>query len=656
MSRDPALMLRATIEVLRRERREAPPWARAQIRLGRKVWRAWYGEQIVRRLREDWREKRRGAAQIRAALTVLRNCPALTLRHAARKTRRALADAVQPSGSRLAQSRRQPDPLAPSSIRPSAPTIPSTVGVVITSYNHAHFLDDALRGVFDQTRPVDRVIVVDDGSSDDPSSVAARFPNVSVIRQENRGLAAARNTGLAAIDTAYVVFLDADDRLEPRAIEAGLACFARQPECGFVYGGHRYMNAAGDEIGERYEPPGTEPFLHLLAGNFIAMHGAVMYRRDRLIDIGGFDQTLRRCEDYDVYLRMAQRYPIAGYADLVARYRLHDHNMSADHRAMLRSALEVHARYRPDRTSGARLRRAWRSGRRAWRRYYATEMVAARYRYRRAGGTLTASLPMLLKVASVSPHFAIREALRGARNRVVKALPRSLGDRVRHLPDVGRVRFGDLDRVAPISKQFGFDRGLPIDRFYIERFLTRHASEIVGRALEIGDDGYTRRFGGSRVSSADVLHVHEGNPRATIVGDLTDPRVLPANAFDCIVLTQTLQLIYDVRAAVRHLHRALAPGGVVLATAPGISQIDRGEWGRSWFWSFTPAALERLFAECFGGDEVLVEYHGNVFAATAFLQGLAVADVDPAKLEPLDKAYPVIVGVRARKRVARGET
>ena len=104
---------------------------------------------------------------------------------------------------------------------------------------------------------------------------------------------------------------------------------------------------------------------------------------------------------------------------------------------------------------------------------------------------------------------------------------------------------------------------------------------------------------GTESTRADILHVRQGNPRATIVGDLTDPAVLPESAFDCIVLTQTLHLIYDVRLAVARLYRALAPGGVVLVTAPGISQIDRGEWGNSWFWSFTTESLSRLFKECF---------------------------------------------------------
>jgi SAM-dependent methyltransferase len=248
---------------------------------------------------------------------------------------------------------------------------------------------------------------------------------------------------------------------------------------------------------------------------------------------------------------------------------------------------------------------------------------------------------------------ALLEALGGIRRRAAAVLPDRLRERLlrgrERVPPVGRVRFGDLHRVTPISGCFGFDRGLPVDRYYIERFLARHASEIVGRVLEVGDDAYTRRFG-SGVSRSDVLHVHGGKPQVTLVGDLTDPEVLPEDAFDCIVLTQTLQLIYDVRQAIVRIHRALAPGGVVLVTAPGISQIDRGEWGDSWCWSFTPTALQRLFGDVFGSDAVMIERYGNVFAATAFLQGLAVEELETADLDPLDRAYPVIVALRARKR------
>jgi len=384
------------------------------------------------------------------------------------------------------------------------------------------------------------------------------------------------------------------------------------------------------------------------------MHATVMYRRDLLEAAGGFDERLRRCEDYDLYLRMARQHPIAGYPDLVAAYRLHGGNMSTDHRGMLRTVLDVHARHTPPPGDGAEARAAWRDGRRRWRRYYAEEMALARYRQRQRGMPLSSSLAQLARIAVVSPPVAARDLFAGLRRRAAALLRRhSAGQLVRagrdRVPPVGRVRVGDLRRLTPISQSFGFDRGLPVDRYYIERVLAGNASEILGRVLEVGDDGYTRKFGGSRVTRSDVLHVAAGNPRATFVGDVTDPRVLPDNAFNCIIFTQTLQLIYDVRAAVVQLHRALAPGGVVLVTAPGISQIDRGEWGNTWYWSFTPTAMERLFGEVFGPDAVMVRCYGNVFAATMFLQGLAVEELDTRSLEPIDRAYPVIVSVRARK-------
>jgi SAM-dependent methyltransferase len=217
------------------------------------------------------------------------------------------------------------------------------------------------------------------------------------------------------------------------------------------------------------------------------------------------------------------------------------------------------------------------------------------------------------------------------------------------VPPFGQIEFGDLHRVVPISAAFGFDRGTPIDRYYIEQFLARHAVDISGRVLEVGDDTYSRRFGGARVTQQDVLHVHGGNRGVTLVGDITEPGVLPNSAFDCMVLTQTLHLIYDMRAAVEKIFDALKPSGILLLTVPGISQIDRGEWRESWYWSLTTASARRLFAEVLGADAVDVESFGNVFAATAFLQGIALEEVDKTDLDFQDAAYPVTITVRARK-------
>jgi glycosyltransferase involved in cell wall biosynthesis/peptidoglycan/xylan/chitin deacetylase (PgdA/CDA1 family) len=215
---------------------------------------------------------------------------------------------------------------------------------------------------------------------------------------------------------------------------------------------------------------------------------------------------------------------------------------------------------------------------------------------------------------------------------------------------VGAVDFGDLRRLTPISPDFGCDRGRPVDRHYIEAFLAAHAEDVRGRVLEVGERTYTRRFGGDRVTGSDVLHVSEGEPEATIIADLTSAGHVPSEAFDCLIITQTLQLIYDLASAVRTMHRVLAPDGVALVTLPGISQTYDSEWGGSWYWNFTELSARRLFENQFGAGNVSVEAHGNVLAAISFLHGLAEEELSPAELGHEDPGYPVTIAVRAVKR------
>lgn len=518
----------------------------------------------------------------------------------------------------------------------------TSVAVIMTTYNHAHFLLEAIHSVLAQSHPADEILVVDDGSTDDPDAVVSRCASVKLIRQDNQGLSAARNAGLKAVRSDKVVFLDADDRLLPNAIAAGLACFADNATCGFVYGGYRLIDQHGQAFGKDiYHPVGPQPYRDLLRGNQIGMHATVMYDRARLVASGGFDPAAKRCEDYDVYLRMARDGPIASHPQRVAEYRWHGGNMSSNHREMLDWALRVHARHEQTARALGAAAGDWQQGRRRWRSYYACEMLGATRRRWASDRSLGAAARGVLQALSVSPATIARALAQSARRR----LPAARGRR----RALGAVRLGDLDTVEPISDDFGFERGTPIDRFYIEQFLQRNAGDIAGRVLEVGDDAYCRRFGGQRITQQDVLHVSADNPAATLVGDLSRPGTLPAAAFDCLVLTQTLHLIFDLRAAVAEMHRGLKPDGVVLATVPGISRIDRGEWGAEWFWSLTPAAATRLFGEVFGADNVRVEGHGNVFAATAFLHGLAVEEVDTAKLAVNDACFPVIVTVRARK-------
>jgi SAM-dependent methyltransferase len=219
--------------------------------------------------------------------------------------------------------------------------------------------------------------------------------------------------------------------------------------------------------------------------------------------------------------------------------------------------------------------------------------------------------------------------------------------RTEYQPPPGWVRFGHLRRLVPLDAEFGFGRGLPVDRYYIERFLAVHAADVCGRVLEIADDTYARRFGGADVTGVDVLHV-AGNGKATIVADLADGHQIPSAHFDCVILTQTLQFIYDVRGALATVSRILRPGGVVLATMPGISQISRYDmerWGQ--FWSFTSLSARRLFETAFTNADVQIEAHGNVLAAVALLHGLATEEIGRRALDYCDPDYEVIITARA---------
>ncbi len=242
------------------------------------------------------------------------------------------------------------------------------------------------------------------------------------------------------------------------------------------------------------------------------------------------------------------------------------------------------------------------------------------------------------------------------RHRLRNAIPEPMRRRARRWtrwPPVGFVRFGSLRGLRPICSDWGFSRGRPIDRYYIERFLAAHAGDIRGRVLEIGSDAYTRAFGGGHVTRADVLHVAEAGPGTTIVADLADGAGLETDAFDCAIVTQTLQCIYDVAAAARTIQRILRPGGTALVTVPGISKISRHDMDRwGYHWSFTTRSAGRLFGDAFPGGDVRVAACGNVLAAAAFLYGLAAEDLTRAELDHVDADYELLITVRAHKAIA----
>ena len=222
------------------------------------------------------------------------------------------------------------------------------------------------------------------------------------------------------------------------------------------------------------------------------------------------------------------------------------------------------------------------------------------------------------------------------------------------------VYFNFLNHFAPVSSKFGFDRGKPIGRYYTEKFLSAHSADIKGRVLEVQEAVYTSKFGDDSVVQSDVLDIMAANPHATIVGDLESGENIPADVFDCMIITHTFQYIFDLKSGIRNSYRALKPGGVLLATVPGICKVSRGDMISSHveseddsdlreYWRFTEDVVGRLFGEVYQEENVTANSYGSVLSASAFLYGLASEDLGKKRLDYHDPDYPVLISVRARR-------
>ena len=532
--------------------------------------------------------------------------------------------------------------------------------VIITCYNHGQYLPDAINSILQQTDVNPEIIVVDDGSTDNTREVTLAFSTVKYVFQENQGLSAARNTGIDHSTGQYLVFLDADDWMLKRSLSTNLQYLREQPDAAFVSGAFTKVYQPSNRVEEIRSTVNENHYLRLLQGNYIGMHATVLYAR-WIFDHFRFDTSLRACEDYDIYLKIARKFKVIHHDHLTAAYRIHSSNMSSNAVMMLKSVEAVLNRHH-DTLINKEEQLAYQQGVKNWKNYYNEVLyytlldvpyLGSRNKIVKEGfkALWSNSKPLYAK-------YLIRRPMRAGKKVVTKFGP-SLVLRWLHkkgilkefVPRPGTVNMGDLDRTKPFSIQFGYDRGGPVDRFYIENFLQQNSHSIHGRVLEIGDNEYTIRFGGSQVKQSDVLHINNKNPKATFVGDLSDAPHLPNDSFDCIVLTQTLQFIFNYVEALKTCYRILKPGGVLLLTVPGISHIDQGEWNKIWFWSFTDIAISRILSEIFPPRNINVETYGNVFSATAFLYGMGLPEVDKAKLQQTDPHYQVIISAEAIKPV-----
>jgi SAM-dependent methyltransferase len=207
--------------------------------------------------------------------------------------------------------------------------------------------------------------------------------------------------------------------------------------------------------------------------------------------------------------------------------------------------------------------------------------------------------------------------------------------------------FGTLRRTTPIGVHWGYDRGRPVDRYYIDGFLERNRTDVRGRVLEVKEPLYTARYG-SNVDRVDILDHNPDNALATVVADITRLDAVPSDTFDCCIVTQTLQYVYDAPAAIRELHRVLRPGGVLLVSVPAITRLDPGSPDPD-YWRFTIDSCNRLFGDVFQRGRVEVEGHGNVLASVAFLEGLAQEELTRRELDANDWRFHLVIVVRAVK-------
>jgi glycosyltransferase involved in cell wall biosynthesis len=296
------------------------------------------------------------------------------------------------------------------------------VTVVITCHNHGRFLRAAVESVRRQAFADPEIIVVDDGSTDTTPDVTASLRGIRCIRQAHQGLSAARNTGWRAARGGFVSFLDADDRLLPRALQAGMACAAAQPSAAFVSGHYVIIDAKGVRTTDRSRPcVMSDHYRALLSSNYIGMHATVLYRRETLERHDGFDLSLPASEDYDLYLRVARREPVVCHPEVVAEYRWHGANMSRNSALMLSTTLRVLARQRAHVRGNPAYETAYRGGVAFWQGLYGDLLLDEVGRRLRTGAPWGVTAHMLGVLLRLYPLGLARRAAR-----VTKRLSRGM--------------------------------------------------------------------------------------------------------------------------------------------------------------------------------------------------------------------------------------
>jgi glycosyltransferase involved in cell wall biosynthesis len=523
------------------------------------------------------------------------------------------------------------------------------VSVVTPFLNAERFLPEAVDSVFAQAYPDWELLLVDDGSSDRSTELARHYATCAPARvrylehpgHQNRGISASRNLGIRHARGAYIAFLDADDVWPPTKLEQQVPILDAHPEVDLVYGTALVWyswNGDSHEATRDYVPEMGMPLEQVTPALLLLTRtlrrealspspSNILVRRAAILGAGLFEEQFRGMHEDQAFLaKLCLRSRMFVSGNCWQKYRQHAESCmaSATAKGHRRAARERYLKWLRVYLAeqGRRDSEVWKIVEEQLRPY------RLRHRLRSRG------------------RQAVRAARRSALDVARQVLPqpfrawlRGWSSIIRGAPPPGRVRFGSFRRLTPISRPFGKDRaGVPIDRYYVERFFGAHAADIAGRVLEVRDATYTCRFGGGRVTKSDVA------------ADLVDATQISSATFDCIILDQVLLCIEDMQSVVRTVHRILRPGGVALVAVPGISptaRFDIDGWGD--YRRFTTLSARRLFESVFPTELVEVEAHGNVLAAVACLHGLSSNELRPEELNHADPDYQLLITVRAVK-------
>ncbi len=210
---------------------------------------------------------------------------------------------------------------------------------------------------------------------------------------------------------------------------------------------------------------------------------------------------------------------------------------------------------------------------------------------------------------------------------------------------LGFPRWGNLRRLKPFSDDHGWDRGTPVDRYYVDRFFERHRADITGDVLEIDRSTYTHRFG----HDLRTTHAFDINPRCegTFFCDLAhSENVLQSEAYDCVLMPCTLSFLREIELCLQNALRVVKPGGVILANGGGLFRLDKAEDD---FWRLTPAGWRELLHRVWPSCEVVVEGEGNCLSVVAANLGLSLEELSSEELDYCDGIFPVVTNVFCRK-------